>query len=96
MAGTFKDVWLELDDETGERFKNWLLPNPNNNQQAICAICHWKHFDISEGVGILIKHSNSKMHKRVTKILQEKRKQNTKVCLSTFIFFSLNNYSLER
>ena len=81
MAGSFKAVWLELNDKTGEEFKSWLLPDAYNNKRAICVICHWRHFDISGGVSALAYHSNSKTHKRLTKILQEKRKLSAEVCL---------------
>ena len=93
---SFKDAWLELDDETGEKFRNWLLPNPSNSTQAICAICHWKTFDISKGVCRVVSHSNSKPHKKVAKILREKRKQNPEVCDSAFGFYSLTHYSWEK
>ena len=67
FMASFNDAWLEKDDATGEAFKNWLLPSPGNSAQAVCAICHWKHFDISIGVEAIVRHSNSKQHKRVSK-----------------------------
>ena len=94
--GFFKEAWLELDDDTGEKFRNWLLPNPSNNTQAICAICHWKTFDIRKGVWRVLRHSNSKLHKQNANILQEKREQNPEVSVYTFTFCSLTHYSWQR
>lgn len=84
----FNEAWLEKDDNTGEAYKNWLLPSSNNHSQAICAICDWKAIDISNGVGQIVKHSNSKPHMKVVKTLQEKRKQNPKVCPPSYFLQS--------
>jgi hypothetical protein len=89
----FKEAWLERHDDTGEKFRNWLLPNPRNNTQAICAICHWRTIDIRSGVCYLVGHTKSKQHKQIANILQEKREQNPEVSDSTFTFCSLTYYS---
>ena len=82
----FQDSRLEKVDKTGEQFKNWLLPNFSNSAEALCVICFWKRFDIKGGgMRQVNQHANSKTHKKLIKILQEKKRQDSRVSSTTFI-----------